>query len=85
VHRKARWAAATMAFAPGAPSFRDLPDECILQALSHLSVPDVLAFRKTCRRFNWLLQEQQFWLPRLRDDFGLHLEARRPRSRAPWR
>jgi hypothetical protein len=74
-----------MAFAPGAPSFRDLPDECILQALSHLSVPDVLAFRKTCRRFNWLLQEQQFWLPRLRDDFGLHLEARRPRSRAPWR
>ena len=55
----------------------NLPDACILTALLFLDVRDALRFRRTCRRMDLLLKQSQndFWLPLLRRDFGLHLQV----------
>ena len=55
----------------------NLPDACILTALLFLDVRDALRFRQTCRRMNLLLKQSlnNYWLPLLRRDFGLHLQV----------
>ena len=60
-----------------AVSLADVPDACIVIVLLFLDVRDALQCRRTCRRFNWLVQQSQndFWLPRLRRDFGLPLQV----------
>ena len=54
-----------------------LPDACILTMLLSLNVRDVLHFRRVCRRMNLLVEQSQnnFWLPRLRRDFGLQVQV----------
>lgn len=54
-----------------------LPDACIITVLLFLDVRDALRFRRACRRTNLLLEQSQndFWLPRLRRDFGLQLQV----------
>ena len=54
-----------------------LPDACVITALLFLDVQDALRFWRTCRRMNLLLKHSQndFWLPRLRRDFGLQLQV----------
>ena len=58
----------------------ELPDACILTALLCLDVQDALRFRRACRRLNLLLEQSQneFWLQRLRRDFGLQLQVQCP-------
>ena len=54
-----------------------LPDACILTVLLFLDVQDALRFRRAFRRLNLLLEHSQndFWLPRLRRDFGVQLQV----------
>ena len=54
-----------------------MPDACILEVLLCLDVRDVLHFRRVCRRMNLLVEQSQnnFWLPRLRRDFGLQVQV----------
>ena len=60
-----------------AASLTVLPDACILTALLYLDVQDALRFRRLCHRFNLLLEQSQndYWLPRMRKDFGLQLQV----------
>ena len=60
-----------------AMSLSVLPDACIISALLCLDVQDALRFRRLCRRMNLLLEQSQndYWLPRLRRDFGLQLQV----------
>ena len=60
-----------------AVSLADLPDACIVIVLLFLHVRDALQCRRTCRRLNLLVQQSQsdFWLPRLRREFGLPLQV----------
>lgn len=55
----------------------NVPDACILTVLLFLDVRDALRFQQTCRRVNLLLKQSQndYWLLRLRRDFGLHLQV----------
>ena len=60
-----------------AVSLGHLPDACLIEVLFFLGVRDVLRFRRASPRFKLLLDKSQndYWLPRLRKDYGLHLEA----------
>ena len=55
----------------------NLPDACIITVLLGLDVRGALLFRRTCRRMDLLLKQSQndYWLLRLRRDFGLHLQV----------
>ena len=60
-------------------SLADLPEACIVTALLFLDVRDALRVRRTCRRIHLILEQSQkhYWLPRLRKDFGLHVQVNR--------
>ena len=60
-----------------AVSLTILPDACILTAVLFLDVQDGLRLRRACRRLNLLLEQSQndYWLPRLRRDFGLQVQV----------
>ena len=62
---------------PSAMLLTNLPDDCILPVLLCLDVQGALDFRRMCRRMDLLLKQSQndYWLPRLRRDFGLHLQV----------
>ena len=61
-----------------AVSLADLPDACTVIVLLFLHVRDALQCQRTCRRLTQLVQQSQsdYWLPRLRKDFGLPLQVR---------
>ena len=61
--------------ASSAGALAKIPDACILTALLFLDVHDALRFRRACRRFNLLLRQNEYWLPRLCIDFGLQLQV----------
>ena len=69
---------ATPPDASSAGALGEIPDACILTALLFLDVQDALRFRRACRRFNLLLKQNDYWLPRLCKDFGLQLQVRSP-------
>ena len=69
---------ATFPDASSVGSLTEIPDACILTALLFLDVQDALRFRRACRRFNLLLKQNDYWLPRLCRDFGLQLQVRSP-------
>ena len=58
-------------------SLVQLPDACILTALLFVDVQDALRFRRVSRRMSLLLENSHndFWLQRLRRDFGLHVQV----------
>ncbi|XP_043213156.1 F-box/LRR-repeat protein 12-like [Amphibalanus amphitrite] len=43
------------------PSLVDLPDELLLQVMSHLTTSDILLLARTCRRLCGLLSDRSLW------------------------
>lgn len=58
-----------------ASCIEDLPDECVLLALSHLDVRDILNFEQVSKRFCGLGRSAEVWRPRLKAEFDLGLKV----------
>lgn len=61
--------------AEGGSQLLDLPEGCLIHALSFLSSRDLAAAAQSCRTFSNLALFSVIWLRRLREDLDLPLQV----------
>lgn len=61
--------------AEGGSQLLDLPEGCLIHALSFLSRKDLAAAAQSCRTFSNLALSSVIWLRRLREDLDLPLQV----------
>ena len=69
------WSTEDHYFPDRRPDFYDLPEECLVKALSFLNARDVCTFQLCCRRSRDLGREPFAWSRRLKDSFGLRVRV----------